>query len=118
MSPETFIESIKQVVVNNSVDSIESNLLSPPGRQPHVKLVLMSNWLNHLEPKDREMVRQIITESVEMAVFGFLCVIDGVSAIEDNSSRGSLELYYTKDGQKKILNDPDGEYLHDLFNAK
>jgi hypothetical protein len=52
-----------------------------------------------------------------MAVFGFFCVLDGVSAIEDSPEKGDLELYFVKSSQKIRLNDPRQEELHNLFNV-
>jgi hypothetical protein len=49
-------------------------------------------------------------------VFGFLCVLDGVSAIEDGEVKGKLNLFYEKHGKQQLLNDPQEEYLHDIFN--
>ena len=40
-----------------------------------------------------------------MAVFGFLCVLDGVRAIEDTEVKGQLKLYYEKENKSVLLND-------------
>jgi hypothetical protein len=62
------------------------------------------------------MVLEIVKESVETSVFGFLCVLDGVRAIEDDEIKGRLDLFYDKAGNQQLLNNPEEEYLHDLFN--
>ena len=48
-------------------------------------------------------------------IFGFLCVLDGVRIIEDSEEKGKLLLYYEKNGNRQLLNDPKEEYLHDQF---
>jgi hypothetical protein len=53
----------------------------------------MSKWYNELNENDKSVVEQIIKKSVDMAVFSFLCVLDGVSTIE-NEKKGELKLYY------------------------
>lgn len=75
----------------------------------------MSNWFNNLSQVDKEVVLNVVTESVEMSVFGFLCVLDGASAIEDNETKRRLELLYIKNGIRHLLNDPEQDYLHDLL---
>jgi hypothetical protein len=56
-------------------------------------------------------------EAVELAVFSFLCVLDGVSAIEDEPEKGVLTLRYIKRDEDLLLNDPADEFLHDTYNA-
>jgi hypothetical protein len=59
-------------------------------------------------------LNEIIKEAVETSVFGFLCVLDGVRAIE-TSDKSNLKLYYEKAGNVVLLNDEDDDYLHDIF---
>lgn len=116
MQAQQFIDAIKLAVVDGSIQSIKSNLSQPPGRKPEQKLVEMSEWFNQLGDDEKNMVLKIVRESVETTVFGFLCVLDGVRPIEDEEAKGVLELYFKKDGDQQLLNNPDQEYLHDLFN--
>ncbi len=115
MDQEKFIEAIKVAVIESGKKSMQSILISPPGRQPNEKIVQLSNWFNNLTAEDKNRVREIIAESIDTAVFGFLCVLDGVKAIEDGREKGTLALYYEKDGIRRLLNDPDDDYLHDIF---
>jgi hypothetical protein len=116
MNTQEFIDGIKTVVVDGSIESLQSNLVKPAGRMPAKKLVLISEWYNKLSQIDKDMVMEIVKESVDASVFGFLCVFDGVREIEVGEKKGNLRLYYGKEGKKQLLNNPDGEYLHDLFN--
>ncbi len=63
------------------------------------------------------MLRKALRESAEAAVFGFLCILDGVRVMEAGPNQGQLELYYVKGSEKILLNDPRQEELHNLFNA-
>ena len=115
MNQEEFVDVIKLVVIDGSIKAVESNLIKPAGRQPQKELVELSDWFNRLNFEDKIMVRKLITESVETGVFGFLCVLDGVSAIEASGEKGSLVLNFEKQGVSTWLNNPDENYLHDLL---
>jgi hypothetical protein len=56
-----------------------------------------------------------ITMASDTTMFSFLCVLDGVRAIEDTEEKGQLKLIFSKDGVEELLNNPDEEYLHDLI---
>lgn len=116
MDQQIFINGIKTEVVDGSIESMESNLIKPSGRKPAQKLTEMSEWFNQLKDDDKNMVLKIVKESVETTVFGFLCVLDGVRPLEDEETKGSFELYFKKHGVQQLINDPEKEYLHDLFN--
>jgi hypothetical protein len=120
MTKKEFISAINATVVHESISSVEKNLVAPPGRQPSEQLIKLSHWFNGLNEKDKSYVKDLITESVEMATFSFLCVLDGVRAIDNyNSERENLLpaliLKYKKGNQTVWLNDPEDDYLHDLF---
>jgi hypothetical protein len=53
---------------------------------------------------------------VDRAIFGFLCVLDGVRAIEGARDKGRLVLFYDRES-RVLLNNPDDEYLHDIYNS-
>jgi len=118
MNAQEFIEAIKLVVTDNGINDVEENLVSPPGRRPAKKSVEMSNWYNRLNEQDKIFIKMVIRESVNTAVFGFLCVLDGVRAIEDDEEKGELEMIYVKDGISYQLNDPKGGFLHEIYNAE
>ena len=63
------------------------------------------------------MLKEVLSEAAESAVFGFLCILDGVRVIEDVTDKGTLELYFVKSGEKTQLNDPSREEPHNLFNS-
>jgi hypothetical protein len=116
MNNEKFVEAIKEVIVKGAKEGVKSNITKPAGRQPQQKYIIMSSFYNKLSEHDKEMLQLVIKESVEAAIFGLLCAFDGVSVIDDY--KGEYKLYYEKDGIQTLINDPDKEYLHDLFNAE
>lgn len=118
MNTEEFIEIIKTVVEKNSITATVSTLESPPGRQPAETLIALSQWYNNLEKENKENIIQVIKEAVGMTIFSFLCTLDGVRAIENSTEKGRLNLYYEKGEERILLNNPQEEYLHDIFSSQ
>lgn len=115
MNQQEFIEAMREVTVEGSVNAVTSLLKASPGKKPDQKYVGLSGWYNNLSQTDQDMVSKVISESVNMGVFSFLCVLDGVSAIESVEDKGELVLTYEKNGIITRLNEQDGDYLHDLL---
>ena len=116
MTTSDFVRALKEAVVKRSQQAVENTLISVPGRRPAPKLLELSNWYNALDESTKQIVNEIIGETVEQTTFNFLCILDGVSAIEDSEIKGHLELnYVSQKGEKSLLNDPEQEYLHDLL---
>lgn len=117
MTSEEFVKAVKVQTSDAAIEGTIRSLKRPPGRKPSEKLLTLSSWFNQLEKKDQDMLREALREAAEMAVFEFFCVLDGVSAIEDTSQKGNLELHFNKNAERRQLNDPQQEELHNLFNA-
>ena len=115
MTSETFVERIRQAVYESSVKGVIGLLQTPPGRRPSQTLVALSQWFNQLPLDEKQRIQATIRLAVRQAVFGMLAVLDGVRCIDDAEERGTLELRYNAEGQSVLLNDPAGEFLHDLF---
>jgi hypothetical protein len=114
MTQKKFVEVIQDVVIDESIRSIQSNLINPPGRKPSEELILTSNFYNNLNDHDKRLMMQIVKDAVQTGVWGFFCVLDGVRSIE-NDKGGKLALFYENDGAKTLLNDPQEEFLHELL---
>jgi len=115
MTSEEFIKVIKEVVYKGSVDGVVSLLKNPPGRTPPEELLEMSSFFHSLNDTQKSTLVQIIDMACEDTLFGMLCVLDGVRAIEDGPDKGSLELKFSKNEQSVLLNDPEEDFLHDLL---
>jgi len=115
MNAEEFINMIKLVVVKASIEAMGETMDKPAGRNPAQDLLELSGWYKQLNDENKTMVLKVIKESVEMSVFGFLCVLDGVTAIENEEMKGTLSLHYEKNNTRELINHPDKEYLHNLF---
>jgi hypothetical protein len=117
LNKDEFIAAIRVAVHDSAIKGMKTNLASPPGRRPYEKTKETSRWFNSLPDEDKRQVEEIIKQAVHSSVFGFLCVLDGVSAIESTSEKGSLELSYNKNGNKTLINDERGEMLHDIYQS-
>lgn len=115
MDQTEFINAIKTAVAESSKKAVLLSLVSPSGRQPEQDLVDLSTWYNALGVNDKEMIGTVIKEAIDSTVFGILCVLDGVRAIEDSREKGVLKLFYQKGDDLVFLNDPNEDYLHDLW---
>ncbi len=117
MNNEKFVEVIKQVVRDGAIEDVSENLENPPGRRPSVRLKRMSEFFKKLDSDEQEILGEIIKESVDASLFGFFAVLDGVRKCDDESE-SSLKLEYINKGKTTILNNPNEEYLHDIYNRQ
>ena len=65
MTTETFINVVKEVVRNASVNSVETLLNHIPGRSPDTRLVALSAWHTALAEPDKQMVILIAKRSAK-----------------------------------------------------
>lgn len=114
MDKQEFVDAIKIAVSESAVTGTFSALEKPPGKRPSAELIENAAWYSSLNDDEKKKCFGIVKGAVDQAVFGFLCVIDGVRAIESGGTKGRLQLLYVND-QTTILNSPDGEMLHDLY---
>ncbi|MGS0690433.1 hypothetical protein [Shewanella sp. 30m-9] len=111
MNNSEFIIVIQDVVSTTAIEDTLDNLKSPPGRRPDESLVKQSTWFNSLSDSDKDMVKSIISDAVNESAFGFLCVLDGVRSTSESGTSNNLKLTHGN----TLLNDPEKEYLHDLY---
>jgi hypothetical protein len=116
MDPETFIEILKSTVEESAISDTLNILKEPPGKKPKESLVRMSKWFNKLSENDKAMVEEVLGEGLQMNMFGLLCLLDGVRLVDN--FHGKLELYFVQENVKVLLNDPNKEYLHDIYNQE
>ena len=116
MTPEEFTDGVVDAVYGSAWRSTLKVIADPPGRQPDDRLVEFSRWYSGLSALDRQMVTRVIQAGADAAVFGFLCVIDGVRPLAVASDQLRLEVA-GRDGQV-LLNNPPAAVLHDLYRAQ
>jgi hypothetical protein len=120
MNQEEFIRIIKIAVEQPSIDGVVSSLKLPPGKKkPEEFLVQLSIWFNQLNEVEKEQVKNIIKMAVKHSIFGFLCVLDGVRSIRETNDGIDpvLKLIYNDSENEIVLNDPEQDFLHDIYRA-
>jgi hypothetical protein len=117
MTAEEFIAALRVVVRDAAVKDSLATIEHPPGRKPSMELQKASAWYRSLDKDQQAILASVIGEAVDSAIFGFLCVLDGVRAVENGERKGRFELHYI--GERAIwLNAEDKPMLHDLYNAR
>ena len=114
MDVSEFVQVIRQQVEQPAVDGCLKNYRNPPGRRPSESLVQLSDWYKSLADEDKTMLERAMRDSVNEAIFGFFCVLDGVRVIENGEEQAELELWHVKQGVRTRINDPK---LHDELNS-
>ena len=117
MTAEEFVKAVDKVVRLGAVQALMTALEKPPGRRPQPALVAQSEWFRSLAPNERELLKGVLDDAVDHAIFGFFCVLDGVRAVENGPNKGDFILSYVK-GTSTPLNGPDLPMLHDLYAAR
>jgi hypothetical protein len=115
MNAKEFVDLIRLVVSDAAIVDTIAVLNSPPGRKPAQNLLKLSQCYNEQSLDGKAHIDGIIKKSVEEAVFGFFCVLDGVRSIESAGDKGSLSLWH--EGNDVIKLNLDGD-LHDIYSFK
>jgi hypothetical protein len=119
VTPEAFAHAVKTEAFDSAVEVVTGTLRDgPPGRRPSPRSVAMSAWYAGLEDSDRAMVTEVIRDATHSAVFGVLCMLDGVR-VADGAPHAGLELTASApDGGTTVLaSSRSASDLHDEFNA-
>lgn len=110
------MSAIETSVFASAVDGTVRTLQDPPGRAPAARTMVLHDWYDGLSPEDKSMVAEAVRAAAATAVFGFLCVLDGIRAIDD-PPHGELRLtIIDASGAERRLNGGPIE-LHDLFRG-
>jgi hypothetical protein len=118
MSPSEFVDAIKAEVRDAASADTISQIRTPSGRKPPEDTKRLSAWFNQLSEADQLAVAEVAAMASHNAVFGFLCVLDGVRPIHEGHQVGELHLSFVEEGKPIVrINPASGNPLHDLFNA-
>ena len=115
MNAAEFVSGIKSEVQDSAVRETIDLLTQPPGRSPSLSLLSASAWFKSLSSEDQQQARQVLAIVSRSAVFGLLCVLDGVRTLEESNEKGIFELLYKNGADSILLNSPKGPMLHELL---
>jgi hypothetical protein len=110
MTRNYFVDTVKKVVHQQTVKDMVDNLIDAPEH-----LLKYKEFYASLSEDNKSLLRELLNEASEMTLFGMLCVIDGVRAIENSPDKGTLELWYRNGEENYLINDIEEEFLHDLI---
>lgn len=114
MTEEEFVNIVSLIVAEGSNDTMHTYLTNPPGRNPSKDLLHMSSWYKKLDTSDQTIVNSIVSKTIETSIFNFLCLLDGVTKIDENDGKLKL-IYYASDGIENLISDGAFTDLHDIF---
>lgn len=117
MNAEQFIDGIKIFLRDNKKKRFLKHFENLPGRNPHKKDIFISEGIKKLDTESRKLLEAVIDESIDSTIFSFLCILDHVRFIEDVGEKTTFELYAVKNGERVLINDPNKEELHNLYNS-
>jgi hypothetical protein len=115
MNSKLFVEAIKVVVAEHATESVLAQLASPPGRRPSDEAKKNSEIFCAMNDEQKNLVGRIASIAAEQAAYNFLCLLDGISFIEDDENKGSLRLYYLNGNESILLNSEDDIELTSLY---
>jgi hypothetical protein len=114
MDGQKLVDLLKLVVRDAAAEDEMSVLAKPPRRKPSSELLEQSAWYHSLRDDEKRILSSIVFDTATGAVFGFLCVLDGVRQIENGPDKGRFELRYIKDGSAWVIS-PEQNMLHELL---
>jgi len=117
MTPEYFVDSLRESCRDGAVDDCVALFENPPGRRPPEQLVRLSRWFNTLSQTDREFVIAAMSEAADATLFGVLCIIDGVRFIEPEGEKSEFTLTASRGGVASQLS-PSETFLHDIYRSE
>jgi len=116
MSPQEFVDSLREIVVHASVTDTMRVVAAPPGRKPAAQVADLNAWFKRLDQSDRDRIEELLAMVAHQAVFGFLAILDGARQIEETvGPKGFFELRFVKNGKENFLSGPRGQVLHELL---
>jgi hypothetical protein len=118
MTPEEFVDALREVALHAAVDGALSVVEKPPGRRPRRELVESSAWYRGLSDADRAQLRVVASIVAHDVLFSVFAVLDGIRTVEATPDKGKFKLVFQKDGKEWELNPPRGPMLHEFLNAE
>ena len=116
MNSEQFVSALVEHVHKAAIEDTIIQLECPSGRKPSKKVVHAASWYASLSEQDRTNLVSVVELAVHGALFGLLCTLDGVRALQGNPEH-EFELSSVESGARTRLNPPEGELLHDTYQG-
>jgi len=120
MTSQEFVDFVRTRAAESAATSILENAETPPGDPPFVQWCEINRWYKQLDAQSMEKLRFLINEATKGAIFGFLCILDGVRVVSSEQVppiNGEFVLEFRTKENSNRLNAGwiDGPFLHDLL---
>jgi hypothetical protein len=117
MTPSEFVDALRAECADAAVSDCLRLFQSPPGRKPAQSLVTLSNWYRGLDPDNQANVVAAMRQAADATLFGVLCVLDVVRAVEHHQVKSEFKPTATRNGSESVIS-PGPEQLHDILRAE
>jgi hypothetical protein len=114
---EFFVRALKSECRDAAVTDCIASFCSPPGRTPRPELVQIAKWFIGLSDSERTMVESAMAEAADATLFGVLCVLDGVRAIEAEEEKAEYVISAVRAGETTQIS-PTETFLHDIYRSE
>lgn len=111
MTAQEFVAALKRQVRQDVAGTVEY-IANPPVPEPPGHLGEFSRWWRGLSAADRNVATSLLNYVAEGSLFSLLNIFDHDGSLDD----GHFELFHVRGKSRTRLNDPDGDFLYDLFN--
>jgi hypothetical protein len=119
MDQRQFVDALKAQTAEAAAEDTLRQWELPSGRLRSQGQVEQANWVAGLSELDRRMVKALVAETAQAALFGVLCVLDGARRI-DASDDAHFELTRVEAGKPTLLARSDfgaPVLLHELLQC-
>ena len=115
MDIEGFVRGLHTAVVAPEPGATLSHHAAPPGRARKTPEQMdMADWIRSMDDATRQKTEALVRSAADGALFGLLCVLDGVRVIDD----GRFELWHVDGaGNRRLITAPEAEFLHDVYRG-
>lgn len=110
------MSALSETCRDSAVAGITALLEKPSGRKVPDELKELSSWYKSLSHEQRARTAAVMRLVADSTLFGVLCVLDGVRAVESSSEKSSFRLTATKGKVSKVVA-PGSEFLHDIYRS-
>jgi hypothetical protein len=117
MKKEEFVAAIKSVVLDVAPKDVIKQIEKPSGKATSAELLNLSKWYGSLSPEDKQNVFKLANMVSRTAVLGFMGVLDGVRAIENEKEKGELRLLYKKGNTEVDFSDQSQPFFYEILNS-
>lgn len=94
MTGKDFVNLAKIQACDGAIEATLSTLENSLGPSPSQGDVKLSTWYRSLSPDHQSVLKAVVVETAQQAVFSFFALLDGVASLGKSRLEGRLLLFY------------------------